>query len=180
MAELIQVTYANSLFDVVAAKRIESEVREELIALKDIFEAQPDFVKLLSSPVISNQEKHQMIHETFFNKVSLYVLNFFKVLVDNNRFSLVLEIISEYCKLYDKNAGIIAVTAITAAPMSDTLQQRLTKRLSESSGKTIRLTTIVDPAVLGGIKLKYDNTEIDATIQSKLQEMKHTIQQTIL
>lgn len=180
MAELVQVTYANSLFDVALNKGLQGEIKEELLALKDIFNAQPEFVKLLSSPVISNEEKHQMIHNTFFNNVSLYVLNFLNVLVDNDRFSLILDIISEYSKLYNTHAGIVAITAITAIPLSETLQQKLTARLSDLSGKTVRLTTTVDETVIGGIKLKYNNTEIDATIQSRLADMKLNIQQTML
>lgn len=180
MAELIQEIYANSLFDVALQKGITEEIRDELLALSNIFKAQPGFIKLLSSPVISKEEKHKILHDTFFNKVSPFVLNLFKVLVDNERFSYILDIIAEYNKRYDTHAGIMAVTAITATPMSEALQQKLIARLSELSQKTIRLTTEVDPSVIGGIKLKYNNTEIDATIQSRLAEMKHNIQQAML
>ena len=51
----------------------------------------------------------------------------------------------------------------------------LWKELEKLTGKTIDLKTKVDPAVLGGIRLDIEGTELDGTVQNRLSALRRDI-----
>ena len=51
----------------------------------------------------------------------------------------------------------------------------LHQKLEALTGKTIDLQTKVDPAVLGGIRLDIDGTELDGTVQNRLAALRRNI-----
>lgn len=175
MAELVQTTYANSLFEVAVENKAEDKIFEELSALRPVFMENREFIKILSAPVVGKDIKHKMLTDTFEGSLCVYTANFLRLLVDNERFSYVISVIDEYKRLYDAHNGIIEVTAITAAALNDTLKQRLTEKLNLVTNKNVRLKNIVDESILGGVKLRFDNTEIDSSVKSRLDELKGTI-----
>lgn len=182
MAELVQHLYANALFETAQLSKVENAqtVSEELVALKEIFLDNTEYVKLLSSPACSREQKIELIEETFKGKLCDYTLNFLKLLIENGRFASILSIIDEYVRIYDANNGIMQITAITATELDSDLKEKLVQKLNSATGKSIKLNTIVDKSVLGGIKLRYDNTEIDSTVKTRLDELKQTIKQITL
>lgn len=182
MAELISKTYASSLFEAVEASKITNtdSISEELVALKEIFAQHPDYVKLFSSPSWGKGEKHKLLDETFEGKLSNYTLNFLRLLVDNGRFASITSIVDAYIKIHEANSGIMQITAITATALDADLKEKLINKLNAVTGKKVTLNTYVDKSVIGGIKLRYDNSEIDATVSSKLDELKHIITSTTI
>ena len=75
--------------------------------------------------------------------------------------------------------NILEVTVITSQAMSDGIRQKLKDKLGSVSGKTILLDERVDRALLGGIILRYENTEIDSSVKGKLEKLKKQIDSTI-
>ena len=49
------------------------------------------------------------------------------------------------------------------------------ERVEKLTGKTIDLKTKVDPAVLGGIRLDIEGTELDGTVQNRLASLRRSI-----
>lgn len=182
MAELVQNLYATALFETAQLSKVENAqtVSEELVALKEIFIDNSEYVKLLSSPACSREQKTKLLDDAFSGKLCDYTLNFLKLLVDNGRFASILSIIDEYVRIYDANNGVMQITAVTAVELQADLKEKLVQKLNTATGKTVKLNNVVDKSVIGGIKLRYDNTEIDSTVKSRLDELKQTIKQITL
>ena len=49
------------------------------------------------------------------------------------------------------------------------------EELAAMTGKTVHLTTKVDPAVLGGIRLDMEGTRLDGTVQARLDALRRDI-----
>lgn len=180
MAELVQALYAKSLFEVALSEKLHEKISTELIELKEIFNGNQEYIKLLASPVIGKEDKQKLVEQAFATSVSTPVLNLLKLLIDNGRFNVVINIFDEYQNLYNSYCGIMTITAITAQEIDSELKAKLVDRLCKLTGKDVKLSCVVDKAVIGGIKLRYDNTEIDATIKSRLEELKQNIKQITL
>ena len=65
-------------------------------------------------------------------------------------------------------------------PMSETLRKKLVAKLENVSGKSIILHEKQDKSILGGIVLRYGNTEIDSSVKSKLDKIKAQIDSAIV
>lgn len=180
MAETAENIYARSLFE--AAKEADKleTVAAGLAEVSAAFAENPDYVKLLSSPAISKADKIQAVAAVFDGRVEEYLSNFLKVLAQNGRIGLFPEIRQAFDALYDREKDILAVTAVTAVALTPTLREKLCHKLETATGKQIRLTEQVDPAVLGGILLRYDNKEIDGTVRQRLGALKRQIGDRVL
>ena len=76
---------------------------------------------------------------------------------------------------YNQAHGILEATAVTAVPMSADQTARLHEKLEAVTGKTIDLRTKVDAAVLGGIRLDIEGTELDGTVKNRLASLRRSI-----
>ncbi len=75
---------------------------------------------------------------------------------------------------YNQAHGILEATATTAVAMTEQ-QAKSLQKLEKLTGKTIDLKTKVDPAVLGGIRLDIEGTELDGTVQNRLSALRRDI-----
>jgi|O1111metagenome_2_1110795.scaffolds.fasta_scaffold06315_2 F-type H+-transporting ATPase subunit delta len=171
--------YAASLFEVGVEENCLDTLWEELSALNDIFCQNPEFLKLLAAPILAHEEKARIIGSTFEGKVSVYALNFVRILADKGRIAQFSQVVAAFQKLYNKHNNIQDVTAVTAVPLKPELALKLQKRLEELTGKRIVLQNQVDPAILGGVVLKLDNDLIDDSVRARLEGLKKQLSATI-
>lgn len=177
MAELIRERYANAFFEAaVEAERLD-EISLELEELKNAFLEQPDYLKILCAPIVDKKKKKELIEELLKDSFDAYLKNFMLILADNDRFGEFVSICEEFFALCDKQKNRIRVKAITALPLSDEQNQRLSAKLSQILQKEIILSNKVDSSLIGGIRLQYDNTEVDASVLSSLGALKHQIKE---
>jgi F-type H+-transporting ATPase subunit delta len=63
------------------------------------------------------------------------------------------------------------MTVVSSIPIKPELEAKLKARLEEKSGKKVVLTVEVDPSIIGGMILKYGNSQIDNSIKGRLESV---------
>ncbi|MBQ3022837.1 MAG: F0F1 ATP synthase subunit delta [Clostridia bacterium] len=170
----LAMTYAHSLFSLAEDEGLVDKIYEELISISKIFSENPDYEVLLDSPTIPAEKRFELIDEAF-NPYMEYVTNLIKILCEKRRIHILRDCVKEYDKLYYEKLGIKRVTAITATKLSDELREKLIKKLEQEWGKKVELAQKVDPSILGGIVLRTDNSQTDASVRTKLEQLKAQI-----
>ena len=165
------VTYAHSLFDLAQEENIETAIFEELTVLSEIFRENPDYAILLDSPTINLEERLSLIDEAF-KDIGEYIKNFLKILCERKYIHIFPDCVKEYEKQYNKHLGIEKVTVITAVPLSEELTEKLLKKLEKDTGKKIKLELKVDKSILGGIILRTENSQTDASVRARLDSIR--------
>jgi F-type H+-transporting ATPase subunit delta len=79
--------------------------------------------------------------------------------------------------MYKETRNILSVKGIVAEKMSEAEIESLRSSLSEMLGKETDLSIDIDPSLIGGIKLRIDNTFLDASIQNQLQSLRSKLLQ---
>lgn len=179
MAETLERVYASALFELCIENNSLAEIFDEMIQVRDIFSENEDYLKLLSSPLISEKDKHDVLEKAFGGRLNDTFFNFLCVLTEKGRVGFYSEIFSEFKEMYNKQMNILEVTVVTSQPMSERIKGKLIDKLSSTSGKKIVLDERVDKSLLGGIILRYENTEIDSSVKGKLDKLKKQIDSTI-
>lgn len=175
MAKPVCERYAAALFEATVESDCLETVLEQTTELCSLFGSLPDYIKLLSSPVVEAGTKQAVLKEAFSEVLHPYLFNFLMLLSENGRFSDFFGIAEEFRELYDKHKGILRVTATTAVELTPELSKRLQDKLSAAMGKTIMLQNKVDPTILGGVLLRYGNTELDGSVAARLSGMRQHI-----
>lgn len=179
MATVVSERYALSLYEVAKAENIASEMYEALQTVSDLFETYPDYLKVLTTPSIGLPDKQKTVRAVFEGRVHPYLLNFLLLLTEKRRIGLIHEMAEAYRDLYYLEAGICAVTAVTAIPLDEAQMEKLKNKMAGVTGKQIVLKNQVDPSVLGGVLVRVENKQIDDTIKNRLNELTTRLGQII-
>lgn len=176
----VAVVYAQALYDLVKDENCSEPVLKELVALGESFAQEPAFVRLLSAPNLTKEERCQVLDDSFRGKVNPYVLNFLKILTEKGYMRHFADCCREYRAAYNRDRGILEVCAVTAVALNTDQTERLTQKLAKVTGKNIDLYNRVDPACLGGIRLDYDGRRVDDTVSHRLESIGALLKNTVL
>ena len=76
---------------------------------------------------------------------------------------------------YKKACGTQHVTAVTAVAMTADEKQKLETVLRKKRKKEIELENEVDPSILGGIILRFSDSQTDASLKGRLEKAKYDL-----
>ncbi len=172
--------YGQALYDLSQSEGLSSVILQELTVLRQSFEAEPDFLRLLSTPSLTKEERCRILDDSFRGKIQPYLLNFLKILTEKGYIRHFSDCCDSYRQQYNQDNGILPVRAVVASPLTADQQQRLTEKLSALTGKTIDLSVKIDANVLGGIRLDYDGKRLDDTVAHRLDAIRTALKNTVL
>ena len=167
--------YGGSLYDLAAEEGLETRILGELDEAAAILKGDPEYLHLLSIPSIPKKERCALLDEAFRGQIHPYLLNFLKILCEKGTLRELPGCARAYRVRYNAAHGILEATAISAVALTKEQTARLQEKLEAVTGKQIDLKTKVDPAVLGGIRLDIEGTELDGTVQNRLASLRNNI-----
>lgn len=180
MAKLVSRRYANALFDAAFESKSYEKVEDELNFILKSLKGEPQFYQLFKSPLITVEEKKEMITTIFKKNISEQVYNLLLILVEKRREEHIKDIINEYIALVDEVKNKVNAVAITAVPIEKKDLLKLKENLSKSSEKDVQLQNYVDPDVVGGILIRIGDKVIDGTIKSRIVQMREQLSQILV
>ena len=172
--------YGLSLYQLAKDESLAKTIGEELSVLQEAFQAEPDFIRLLSSPNLTKAERCQILDDSFRSKVHPYVLNFLKILTEKGYMRHFADCCASYTQQFNEDNGILSVTAVTAVALTDAQRDKLAEKLRKLTGKEIQLRGRIDPTILGGIRLDYDGRRVDDTLAHRLDAIRDLLNNTVL
>ena len=172
--------YGEALYALALEEKLSAQILEELSVLEQSFRAEPDFIRLLSTPNLSVQERCKILDDSFRGKVHAYVLNFLKILTEKGYMRHFFDCCKAYEDGFNHDNGILPVTAITAVSLNPAQAAKLTAKLCQITGKQVKLNNRVDPAVLGGVRPDYDGKQLDDTVSHRLDAIRSLLKNTVL
>lgn len=177
MAELtVASTYAKALFDVAVENNKVDLIGEELEGLKEIFNQEPDFKRLLASPTVSVAEKKQVIETVFEGKMEKELLNFLYVLIDKGRANQIENIIKKYKDEVAELNHFTNGTIYSVEPLKEEKVQEFEEQVSKLLNKKVKLENQVDSKLIAGVKILVEGKIIDASVRQSLDEMLKELQ----
>ena len=172
--------YGESLYSLAAEEDLTKTILHELLVLKQSFAAEPDFIRLMDIPNLPKAERCDILDRSFRDKVHPYVLNFMKILTEKGYMRHFADCCDAYQALYNRDNGILVVTAVSALELTDAQKDKLCQKLAATTGKTIELVSKVDPSCYGGLRIEYDGKSVDDTVSHRLNAMRSLLKNTVL
>ena len=74
--------YGLALYDLAKSEGLTEQILKELDVLRQSFDEEPAFLKLLSTPTLTKQERCDILDNSFRGKLQPYLLNFLKILTE--------------------------------------------------------------------------------------------------
>jgi F-type H+-transporting ATPase subunit delta len=173
MEEIAQV-YARSLFEVAKERGKVDEIREELGQLSQALEESRDLSLFLFSPYFSTEEKKEGLHRVI-SDADESLVNFLELLLENHRLPALHRIRREYDDLWREENQLLPVQVTSAVELDDDTIRSIGDRVGEQTGRTVELSSSVDPDLVGGIVLRVGNSILDASIRNRLEQLRKQV-----
>jgi F-type H+-transporting ATPase subunit delta len=82
------------------------------------------------------------------------------------------ELVRDASRIVADQADKVVATVITAVPLSDGQAARVARGLSERYGRDIIVNHVVDPQVVGGVRVQVGGDVIDGTVSTRLADLR--------
>jgi F-type H+-transporting ATPase subunit delta len=164
--------YAQALFDLAVEEKGLDAVEADLVALKGLMTESEDLRRLLASPKFSAEDKAKglaaLAARAGFQKTTE---KFLRLLAANRRTAQLGDVISAFQRLAADRRGLISAHVVTAIALTDAQTRGLTAALRQALGKEPQIDAVVDPSILGGLKVRVGSRLFDASLKSKLDTL---------
>ena len=179
MAGSVEKVYAQALLEIGREDGTLGELNDEISSLDAVFSENPEFVRILNAPTVTEEEKITLIKNVFEGRISPTVLNFLCVIAEKNRVGYISGIAKELRNGYYEDAGIAEVTVTSAVQLKEEQKERLKEKLSAMFGKSIILREKTDPSIMGGMIVRCGDSTLDGSVKTKLENMHKQIKDMI-
>lgn len=172
--------YSSSLFNYALEKNILESISKDVSNLSSLFVQNPDLLKIVSAPIYSDSQQHQILISAVNSlNCSQEIINFILLLAKNKRLSLLDKILQHFdciCKDYS-GKKIIEVISSYAMPEEETLE--LKTKLDKIFSAQVELSLKEDPEILGGLIIKLKNQMFDASLKTKFEKLTSAVTEEI-
>jgi F-type H+-transporting ATPase subunit delta len=165
--------YARAVFELATEEGQVEEWGRRLIEVRDLL-SDPSVAAVLTNPTIPVGSRMALISGTP-HELDPEATNLARLLIESNRVKQVGGIADEFEILVDAAAGRVRATVTTAVELDHAERDKVAQELSQRLGKEVRMTVVVDKGILGGLKLQYGDHLIDASVATKLQQLRRRL-----
>lgn len=173
--KLVSERYAQALLELVSDNLSKEDILKELLDITESVKGSDDLNKVMTSPVISDNEKKNVISKLFENTTNKVILNFLKLLVDKNRFSMLESITKEYKNEINRLNNLLSINITSAIDLTEDEKSTIKNKLSNILNKNIELEWATNPDIIAGLVFEVGDNIIDNSLRHKLQDLSRNI-----
>lgn len=165
--------YAEALFSLAREGQNFADVGTELAATKGALEADVELRRVLADELVRPTAKVAALKKKFPG--SSLVSNTLCLMALRGRCAAFPAFFEAFAEALDRHHGLVRVAVESATALKPADLDALRAGLKASLGGDVALDATVDPAVLGGLRLKFGSTFVDGSTASKLDRLKSSI-----
>ena len=173
MATAAARRYAKAVFELAREEGRFDEWGRRLARIRELF-SDPAVAAALSNPTIPAEQREGLV-ATAPHLVDEQATNLARLLIESGRVAEARDVEEEYERLVDDAEGRVRATLTTAIELAPHDRDRVARELSQRLEKDVRLQVVVDPKIVGGLKLQYGDHVIDASVAARLQQLRRRL-----
>lgn len=173
--DALSEVYATSLFEVCHNDGGDVAVQEtldELTAILSMAREDAAFNEFLASQVLSARDRAKSLRSVFEGKISNRTLTFLLVLNDKDRLARLPSLVQAFHEKAQEAFGRLEVDVHTAGPISSADLSTIRDRLAAALNKEVVAHHRNDPAMIGGLKLRFGDRLVDGSIATRLRRFR--------
>jgi F-type H+-transporting ATPase subunit delta len=169
--------YARALLDVLLKESTAEQGAQDLAGVAALLQQFPELQRAFTNPAIPASRKRALVAE-LLPKLSLSgpVAKLLLLLAERDRLVLLPDLIAVYEERLEELHNVVRAEVTTAEPLSADRLSVLQQRLASATGRTVKVTTKVDPAIIGGLKAQIGSTVYDGSIATQLEAFRQQLE----
>jgi F-type H+-transporting ATPase subunit delta len=166
--------YAMALFELLGGKKTEDTLKQLRKVLAEI--ANPKLKNLLSSPVLSRQEKGIVIAQiTASLSLDEQVEGLLSTMASKDRLGNFEEVVTCFEAISDEKNNVLRGEVLSAGDLSKSEKAEIEQAISKFTGYQLLLDYKKDPTLIGGITANVGSYTFDGSLNTQLMKLKEEV-----
>lgn len=172
MAKLVENVYGDALFELAKEENKVDAIYEEVQALIQVLDENPNLIQMMTHPHISKEEKLQTVETVFKGKISDEIIGLMRMVVEKDHFGQMKDIFEHFVSSVKefKNIGVCYIS--TPLELSDQKKKEVENRLLETTKyETLETHYKTDKDLIGGMVIRIGDRIVDSSIRTKIYNL---------
>jgi F-type H+-transporting ATPase subunit delta len=153
----------------------DADIEGEIFGFTRTIAANPQLELALGSRLGDAAAKRALVRALLDGRASAATVLIVSSLVEQPRERRVRELLANAMDLVADERGRQVATVVSAVPLSAAQSERLAAALGKRYGGSVTLNTVVDPSVVGGVRVQIADDVIDASVSSRLADLRQRL-----
>ncbi len=171
MNKTIVKSYSNAIYDLFLETK-DNKFVEDIKQTYKVLKVNHEYIDYISCQFFTKEQRKASVDKLFIKKVNDYIVNFLKILIDNEQAINVCYILKRAIKLINNELDINFAIIETPFAIEPNQVSQIVQVLSKKYHKKIDYEIKINPDLIGGIKIIMNNDIIDGSIKGKLENLK--------
>lgn len=167
--------YAKAIMEVAREQNAFDQLTDDFRTIRFAIDHSSDLRNFLATPVIDVRVKGSILKSIFAGKVGPVAERFIALMTAKGRAQDLPAILDAYQHLLDEAQNIVPAKIVTAVELDQEHRRKLEQKVASLSGHTVRAEYSVDPSLVGGFTVKFEDRMIDASIRHQLERLRESL-----
>ncbi|EIM31474.1 MAG: F0F1 ATP synthase subunit delta [Leptothrix ochracea] len=129
-------------------------------------------LQFAASPTSTSAQVFDVVAAAFGQSLSGGVQNFLHTLIENDRLVVLPAIVAQFHALADAAKGVADAVVFSAFPITPADLGPVLAVLEKRFGRKLQATVVVEPELIGGIRVVVGDEVLDTSVKARLERMK--------
>jgi F-type H+-transporting ATPase subunit delta len=164
--------YANAFFEFAVEQDKLERVHVDIELINSTIEQNKDLQSVIASPIVHQNKKITIIREIFESQIDELTLLYLLLLLKKGRELQMDLICQEFHELYKQYKNIVTLYIESATVLDKETVNLLKSKIEGITDAVIEAIEVIIPNMIGGIRLKFKDNLIDASIQGSIERLR--------
>jgi F-type H+-transporting ATPase subunit delta len=167
--------YAAAIFGVAQKENALDAVNNDFLYIEDRFQVVEDLRKFIITPIVPVERKNEVVKEAFGKNVSDTTLNLLYLLIRKRRETIIDDVIKQFHIMLDLHLGRVVAHVSSAVKLNQKQLTALQTALEARTGKTVSLQSLIEPELIGGVRVRIGDNVIDSSVKGRLDRVRSVL-----
>lgn len=163
--------YGQALYSLALEKGLVLKWQEEVKEIRRAFNENADFIVVLGSRFLPIEERQEMLKNTL-KGIDENIISLLEIVIANHRTNEIDNILLAFNSFCNEYRGIEEGYLYSSIRLDESTIKKLETKISEVEHHQVELHNVIDPQLIGGVKVVIHDRVYDGSIKHHLEQMK--------
>ena len=172
--------FARALQGAAAARREETLVTANVVALEQLWDVSPEWRRFCRTRLPGGaRARIKQMRQLFTDTLPEIVMRFIEAVAQHDQLALLPDICAQYQRLAARARRCSQVQMLFAREPTEDQVARVRNWVAATRGPEMEVTVLTDPELIAGMRLFVDDTRIDASLAGRLKRLRVSLRKPV-
>ena len=124
------------------------------------------------NPKVTSDQTFDLVTSVVKTPLSEPTKNLLRTMIDNGRLAALPDVAAQFQTLVNQRSGVSDATVYSAYPIDANQLDDVVASLEKRFGRKLNASVVVDPELIGGVRVVVGDEVLDTSVKARLEQMK--------